>query len=293
MIIEANGIKLYCQIDAPATANADLAPVLLIGGLGFQAPDWDGPLVDGIVSAGYQVIRYDNRDSGHSTYIESSVDLAAIAAGDFSTVRYGLSDLVDDVVGLLGALEIDRVHVVGHSMGAMIAQSLAIQAPSRVATLTSIAGTTGARGVGQAHPGIPELLMPAFSRPATAEERLEAALSRSLAWSSMDKGVTVEVLAQRARRRVQRSAGTGGSDRQLAAVLTAPDRTPALATLEVPTLVIHGADDPLIDVSGGRATADAIPEARLMIMDGVKHDIPPVVLPDVVDAIVAHLSRAR
>jgi pimeloyl-ACP methyl ester carboxylesterase len=285
----ANGITIEYDV----LGNPDDPPMLLIMGLGAQLIDWPQQFCELLSGRGYRVIRFDNRDAGLSSGCDDAPvpDLVGVRAGDLRTVAYGLADLVADTAGLLDALEIDSAHVVGVSMGGMIAQQLAISLPQRVRSLCSIMSTTGNRSVGQPSPQAAMLL----GRPpaATREEAIANALASSRLLSSPGFPVDGDELLRRATAKVDRAYRPAGTARQLAAILAAPDRTAGLRSVTVPAVVIHGADDPLIDVSGGRATADAIPGAELLVVPGMGHDLPRAVWPRIIDAIDRTARRAE
>jgi pimeloyl-ACP methyl ester carboxylesterase len=285
----ANGIDIVYE----AFGDRVDPTVLLVMGLGTQMLGWDEKFCDLLAGRGFHVIRFDNRDVGRSTMIESGprADVIAAAGGDLSSASYTLDEMADDCAGLLDELGVDAAHVVGASQGGMIAQTLAIRRPERVLSLVSIMSMTGNPMVGQPHPeALPALLArPPDDREGFVEfvvrawrvigspgfERDEAEL-RALAAASFDRGIHPD-----------------GTARQLVAVLASGDRTEALRRLDVPTVVIHGTDDPLIDVSGGKATAEAIPGAELVLIEGMGHDLPRALWPRFVDLIVANAERAR
>jgi pimeloyl-ACP methyl ester carboxylesterase len=287
-IASVNGVEIaYETFGDPADQT-----MLLIMGLGVQMLGWDEQLCRTLAGRGYRVVRFDNRDVGHSTKVEGGPrpDLMAAIVGDTSSASYTLEDMADDCVGLLDELGVQAAHLVGASQGGMIAQTVAIRHPERVLSLVSIMSTTGGREVGQPHPeAIPALL----TRPPAGKEGFvdfvvgawrvigspgfeadEDAL-RALAAASYDRGIYPD--------------GTG---RQLLAILASGDRTEALRRLDVPTTVIHGTEDVLVDVSGGRATAAAIPGARLELIDGMGHDLPAQLWPRFVELITENAERA-
>jgi pimeloyl-ACP methyl ester carboxylesterase len=267
--------------------------MLLVMGLGVQMLGWDVEFCETLAGRGFQVVRFDNRDVGRSTIFEHAprVDVMAVVAGDHRTASYRLSDMAADAVGLLDFLEIDAAHVVGTSQGGMIAQTIAIEHPERVLSLTSISSTTGDPGVGQPHPvAIPALLTRApEDREGFADFAVQAfgvIGSPGFAGSSEE-----ERIRERARSSYDRGYHPEGIARQLAAVIASGDRTEGLRRLDVPTLVIHGVDDPLIDVSGGRATAAAIPGASLELIEGMGHDLPKPLWPTFVELIAENAAR--
>jgi pimeloyl-ACP methyl ester carboxylesterase len=288
-IAHANGIEL----DYDTFGDAAKPPLLLIMGFSAQKVAWDDDFCQALADRGFFVVRFDNRDVGLSTRIESGPlpDLGAAFTGDTSSASYVLDDMAADAAGLLEALDLPAAHVVGVSMGGMIAQAMAIHHPDRVLSLCSIMSTTGNREVGQAKPEA----MSALLRP--PPQSRDEALSRSVEVSAVIGSPGFERdearIRARAGRAWDRSHDPLGVARQLVAILASPERTGALAGVAAPTLVIHGADDPLIDPSGGRATAAAVPGAELVIIPGMGHDLPPGVWPQVIDAIVANAARAR
>ena len=250
------------------------SPLLLIMGLGTQMLGWPDGFCETLADHGMHVVRFDNRDIGLSTHITDAPapDVGAALAGDPSSASYTLSDMADDTVGLLDALELPSAHIVGASMGGMIAQTLAIEHPARVRSLTSIMSTTGDPSVGQAT----RLAMAALlSPPAVSREQ---AIERTLAIVRVIGSPGFELDEVEIRRRTglayDRSNDPVGVARQLVAIAASRDRTAALRAVSVPTLVVHGADDPLVGVSGGQATARAIAGAELAVFDGMGHDLP-------------------
>ena len=250
------------------------SPLLLIMGLGTQMLGWPDGFCETLADHGIHVVRFDNRDIGLSTHITDAPapDVGAALAGDPSSASYTLSDMADDTVGLLDALELPSAHIVGASMGGMVAQTLAIEHPARVRSLTSIMSTTGDPSVGQAT----RLAMAALlSPPAVSREQ---AIERTLAIVRVIGSPGFELDEVEIRRRTglayDRSSDPVGVARQLVAIAASRDRTTALRAVSVPTLVVHGADDPLVGVSGGQATARAIAGAELAVFDGMGHDLP-------------------
>ena len=267
-------------------------PVLLIMGLGGQLLSWPEDFCRQLVDRGLFVVRFDNRDVGLSTHLPDlpQPDVAAIQNGDLGTVPYTLSDMASDAASLIQALGIGSAHAVGLSLGGMIAQILAIEHPDRVRSLTSIMSTTGDPRVGQAtEEALAHLTQPAAR---TREEVVDRRRQSQAITGSPDYPTSDAELRDRAGQAFDRNFDPAGGTRQFAAALTSPDRTAGLAELQVPTLVIHGADDPLIQVSGGHATAAAIPDAELLVIDGMGHDLPSQLWPQVVERISTHIARA-
>jgi len=268
-------------------------PLLLVMGLGTQMIGWPDPFCTSLAEAGLHVIRFDNRDVGGSTHLHDAgaPDVMAALGGDASSASYTLSDMAADTVGLLDHLELDSAHVVGASMGGMIAQTVAIEHPDRVRSLTSIMSSTGDRGVGQPTPaGMGALLTPPAS---TREEAVDRTLAVFRVIGSPGYPLDEDALRARAELSYDRGHDPDGVSRQLVAVLASGDRTARLGDVRVPTLVIHGADDPLVEPSGAHATAAAIPHAELALIDGMGHELPAALWPQVVARIAALVERAE
>ncbi|HML17819.1 MAG TPA: alpha/beta hydrolase [Bryobacteraceae bacterium] len=256
--------------------NPDAPVVLLIMGLAGQSIHWPDAFCDALVDSGLQVIRFDNRDAGLSTHLTDAPppNLPAALAGDLSSVSYTLSDMAADAVGLLDVLGFEKAHVVGASMGGAVAQTMAIEHPDRVRSLTSMMSTTGNMSVGQPSP---EVLREVFGGPpaVTRDEVIEQRLRAARAVGSPGYPSDENEIAARARRAYDRSHDPIGVARQAVATVASGNRTERLRHLEVPTLVIHGLADRMCDASGGRATAEAIPGAELVLIEGMGHDLPP------------------
>jgi len=281
----ANGI----QIEYDTFGDDTSPPVLLIMGLGVQMTLWDPAFCQAIADAGYYVIRFDNRDIGLSTWFDDAgtIELADLLGGT-AVAPYSLADMAADAAGLLDALGIESAHIVGASMGGMIAQTFAIEFPEKTRTLTSIMSTTGDGAVGQPSPdALGALLGPV---PTSRDEAIERSVQTSKVIGSPGYPYAEADLRAYAGAEFDRSFHPAGMSRQLAAVVTQPDRTAALSTLNVPTLVVHGADDPLVDPSGGRATANAVPGAQLKIVPGMGHDIPPALYGEIVASLVENFA---
>ena len=270
--------------------------LLLIAGLGQQLLSWDERLCRNLASHGLFVVRFDNRDVGLSTHLDHlgkvrfRTLIPALKAGEVPEVPYSLADMAEDAAGLLDHLGIAAAHVVGASMGGMIAQLLAIDHPERVRSLTSIMSTTGDLSVGH---GTREANFHLYAAPPPDRAgaiRSAIAAARVIATEMYFDEAEAATLAGAA---YDRAFNPGGIGRQLAAILTAKDRTPALQTLTTPTFVIHGSDDALIATTGGRATADAIPGAEIITIEGMGHDLPRPLWPDIVAPVVAHVRRAE
>jgi pimeloyl-ACP methyl ester carboxylesterase len=268
-------------------------PVLLIMGLGAQLIGWPDGLCDELVRRGLHVIRFDNRDAGQSSHMTNAPapNFLGALAGDLSSVSYTLTDMAADSVGLLDALGIDSAHLVGASMGGFIAQTIAIEHPVRVRSLTSIMSTTGDRSVGQPHPAAMALF--AGGSPTNRDEAVQKTLAASRVLGSPGFPPDVDAITERAGRAFDRGFDPMGMTRQAVAVIASGDRTSRLRTLDVPTLVIHGAADPMCDVSGGHATAAAVAGAKLVVIDGMGHDLPRALWPIFVEQIVEVVLRGE
>jgi pimeloyl-ACP methyl ester carboxylesterase len=281
-----NGIELFYLDEGDPSAD----PLLLVAGLATQLTSWPQPFVDELVQRGFRVVRPDNRDAGLSTELHGlRGDIFEVMA-DPRTAPYLLRDMADDCVGLLDHLGIQQAHVVGASMGGMIAQTIAIEHPRRVRSLCSIMSTTGSWDVGQP---TPEAMM-AVLTPAPTDR--EGAVERSVEVSAIIGSKTHPADLDESRRRAgesyDRSFRPEGGARQLAAILASGDRTDALRRLRVPTVVIHGLQDALIQPDGGRATAAAIPRAELIELADMGHDLPEHLWPVIADAIEKNARRA-
>ena len=283
----ANGIT----IEYESAGSVTDPPLLLIMGLGGQMLSWDDVFVDELVKRGVFVIRYDNRDVGLSTWFDSAGvpnigEMMASALAGTAKAPYVLDDMAADAAGLLDALGIASAHVVGASMGGMIAQAFAIRYPSKVRSLVSIMSTTGERSVGNPHPDAMAALM--SPPPATRDEAIESAVKSYTVFGSPGYPFNEQRVRDNAARAFDRGFNPDGVARQLAAVMASPDRTTGLRSVTAPTLVIHGEADPLVDPSGGKATAAAVPGSSLWIVPGMGHDIPPALFAEIAERIAAH-----
>jgi pimeloyl-ACP methyl ester carboxylesterase len=290
----ANGIQIEYEIGGPEDGEA----VLLIMGLAQQLTRWPAALVDRLIEEGFRVVRFDNRDVGLSTRFDAAgpPDLPAVfgalASGAEPDVPYRLSDMADDAAGLLDALGIARAHLVGVSMGGMIAQMVAVRHPAKVSSLVSVMSTTGNPAVPPASPEVQAIL---FARPAAQDldSLTEHALRAQVAVQSPAWPVDPQTERPRLRSDIERAYHPVGIARQMAAVIASGDRREALRAITAPTVVLHGADDPLARVEGGRDTAATIPDAELRIIDGMGHDLPDAMHEAFVEAVKAAAARAR
>ncbi|MEY2419426.1 MAG: hypothetical protein QOG90_2106 [Actinomycetota bacterium] len=283
-----NGIELEYEV----FGDDDGVPLLLVTGISVQMIWWWDEFVAKLVDRGYRVIRHDNRDSGLSTHIHE-VDLGAAMNAAFAdgTAPYTLSDLASDSVGLLDHLAIERAHIIGQSMGGMIVQTIALEHPERVLSMCSIGSTTGDPEVGQPDPSKLGDIMTGGAPPVDAEEAADRYVRTWTALAGANYPCDVARTREIGLRAFARDSDPVGVIRQMAAIRASGDRTPRLASIRVPSLVIHGTDDPLVTVSGGYATAKAIPDAQLHIVEGMGHDIPPALWDEFVDLIHQNATR--
>ena len=272
--------------------------ILLIMGLGGPMGWWSAPFCEQLAERGFFVVRYDNRDTGRSTKLRhhkvGRTDIVRAFTGlpliGRVSIPYTLSDMAGDAIGLLDHLGIERAHVVGVSMGGMIAQTIAIEHPARALTLTSIMSTTGRRTVGFQNPKVFPVLLSSAGR--TRDSYVERSLKGSKVIGSPAFPSDDVMARDRAYETYDRGWTASGVTRQMLAVLTQPNRTAALRELDLPALVIHGLNDPLVHRSGGKATADAIPGAEHLEIAGMAHDMPAQLYTTYVDAIVRTAARA-
>ena len=267
--------------------------ILLVMGLGGPMGWWSDDFCERLSARGFFVIRYDNRDTGRSTKLRQhkvgKLDVVRAFAG-FGKPPYGIGDMAEDAFGLLDHLEVERVHLVGVSMGGMIVQTMAIARPERAMSMTSIMSTTGNRRVGWQHPKImPTLLASAGS---TRDSYVARSLRTSAILGSPAFPSDEELARVRAYETYDRGWTASGVTRHMLAVLAQPDRTKDLAKLDLPVTVIHGLNDPLVHRSGGKAVANAVPGAEHIEIAGLAHDLPVQLYDTYVDAIVRTAERA-
>jgi pimeloyl-ACP methyl ester carboxylesterase len=266
--------------------------LLLIMGLGTQMLGWDEEFCEDLAGRGFHVVRYDNRDIGRSTILDTypAPTLGQLLRRDRQAAAYTLAEMAADGVGLLDHLGIERAHLVGASMGGMIAQTIAARRPDRVLSLTSIMSSTGSRISGQ--PALRTYRR--FLRPVSRDRQRYIDQAADLFhWIGSpgfdrDEATFRDLLG----RMYDRGHHPSATSRQLAAILASGNRTPELRGITAPTLVIHGTNDRLIAPSGGRATARAVPGARLLMIEGMGHDLPRGAWPEMLDAIVENAARA-
>ena len=283
-----NGIEIAYQ----EVGDPDAAPLLLVMGLGTQMLGWDEEFCALLAERGFRVVRFDNRDIGHSTMLESGgvptrLDLFL---GRRESAAYLLSDMATDTIGLMDHLGIESAHVVGASMGGMIGQTLAIEHAERVRSLASIMSTTGSRRVGT--PTLKAFGALLAKAPKGRDAYIERIVKTFKVVGSPAYPMDEPRFRELAGRLYDRSHNPKGVLRQMHAIGASGDRTAALRQLKLPVTVIHGTRDPLVRPSGGRATARAIPGARLRIVEGMGHDLPRALWPTFVGEIVDTASRA-
>lgn len=281
----ASGIALeYDTFGDPADPT-----LLLVNGYTSQMIAWDAGLLDGLVAQGLHVVIYDNRDVGLSTKLDGQrvapmEVMASVVAGTPVEVPYTLSDMAADGMGLLDALEIEQAHIAGVSMGGMIVQTMAIEHPQRITSMTSIMSAPGDRSVGQPSEAAIEVLL---SPPATEREAYINDSTRAEVWMS-NRYFSADAVRQRAGAHYDRMFYPEGFTRQLAAIYASGDRSDALRQLDVPALVIHGRDDELIAPSGGERTAELIPGSRYLLLADMGHDLPAPLIPVFCEALGGH-----
>jgi pimeloyl-ACP methyl ester carboxylesterase len=273
--------------------SCDDEPLLLIMGLAGPMTWWHSEFCELLASKGFFVIRFDNRDAGRSTKMKARVTRGQLVAGFLGRrtgAPYSMSDLASDATGLLDHLGLDRAHVVGVSMGGMIAQTMAIEHPERVASLTSIMSTTGRRSVGWQDPKLfPRLLERQLP---TREAYVESSTAFWKVIGSPAYPNDEQEVREKAGETFDRGISRAGVLRQMLAVLTQPNRTVLLRSVRVPTLVIHGLADRMVHVSGGRATSTALPGSELLLIDGMGHDMPRALWSTYAEAIRRTADRA-
>jgi pimeloyl-ACP methyl ester carboxylesterase len=281
-----NGI----DIEYDTHGNQSDPALLLVMGLGAQMTAWPEGFIDLLVAGGFYVIRYDNRDTGLSTKFEGLPDMAALFTGDGASASYTIEDMAADGVALLDELSIAQAHVVGASMGGMIVQAMVIHHQDHFLSATSVMSTTGDRGVGQP---TGEALAALLRPPATTrDEAIEGSVAGSKIIGSPGYPTSEDEVRLRAGEAYDRGYFPEGTVRQLAAILSAQDRTEGLGSVTIPFLVIHGESDPLVTPSGGAATAAAVPGSALLTVPGMGHDLPAALYEQIADAVVANTALA-
>ncbi|MGB7817674.1 MAG: alpha/beta fold hydrolase [Ornithinibacter sp.] len=291
---ELGDVSIEYEVDGPD----DGEPMLLIMGLGTQLVAWPSDLVEGLVAHGFRVVRLDNRDIGLSTKSTSPAPTRAELIKGFAHRRYArsdylISDMASDAAALLDHLDIAAAHVVGVSMGGMIAQQLTIDFPDRVLSLCSIMSNTGNRRHGSVSPKLLPTMVASMTSPRPEDpaeaEKVGVEGFRLIAGPHFDADEVRDMV----RRAISRDINPLGTRRQLQAISASPDRTAALREVKVPTLVIHGLLDQLVLPSGGVATARAVPGSRLLMFPDMAHDLPSPRRAEIVDAITRNAHRVR
>ncbi len=285
------GIELYYETFGDPSDE----PLLFVMGLGAQMHVWDEELLQAFVDRGFFAIRFDNRDVGLSTKVDAvpaeeitALLLTAMGGGEIEA-PYLLADMANDAVGLLDHLGIESAHLLGASMGGMIVQQMVIDHPERVRSITSIMSTTGDPDVGAPEP---ETLTALLRTPGTTREEVIDQDVATARLTSSPVHFDEDAARRRAERSYDRCHHPEGRTRQLVAAMASGSRTAALGSVTVPALVIHGAVDPLITPSGGERTAEAIPGAELLILDEMGHDLPPVLWPQIIEAVTKVAARS-
>ena len=295
MKIKANGVQIEVEDSGPGPAGAPRPAVLLIMGLGMQLVAWPPELVQGLVDAGYRVIRHDNRDVGLSQRMENLGKPNLLWAGLQHKLGfaprppYTVADMAADALGVLDALGVQQAHVVGMSMGGMIAQRLALAAPNRVLSLTSVMSSSGAPGLPQARPEV----MAALLRRPSGRDR-QAVVDHYVRLFRVIGSPGFESPEAELRQRIEQASDRGfypvGTLRQMLAVMADTTRAAQLAQISTPTLVFHGKDDPLLPYACGEDTARRIPGAHLIGVPGMGHDLPLPVVDRLLAALLPHMK---
>lgn len=293
--VTANGLTLAYE----TSGDPGAAPLVLMMGLGMPLVFWPDAFVDGLAASGFRVVRFDNRDCGHSAKIHSgrlpSIPLAIGRSLLRLPVRapYTLDDMAADVVGLLDALGIARAHLVGVSMGGMIAQTMAARYPQRVTSIVSIMSSSGNPRVSLGRMSVVRAVLRRPDDPSDAAAVIAHLVHLFGVIGSPGFATDAELLRRNCERVARRGYYPAGTARQLLAILASGDRRRDLAKIRAPTLVIHGTHDPLLPVAAGRDTAEHIPGAKLMLIHGMGHDLPPALTPRLVAAIAGHCRVAE
>lgn len=286
------------HIEYESLGDARHPAIVLIMGLGMQLMAWPDDFCHGLVARGYRVVRFDNRDCGLSARtpgrrrVNLPLAMAAAALGLPVRTPYTLEDMAGDTVGLMDRLEIERAHIVGASMGGMIAQVLAARFPQRVLSLTSIMSSSGNRRVSRPSRTARKVLFGRPADPANPESVIDHLVEMFGVIGSPAYPTPAAELRQRVGRSVRRAYEPAGTARQLLAIIASGDRRKLLRTIAAPTLVIHGASDPLVSIAAGRDTAQHIRGALLLVIDGMGHDLPSALLPRLAQAIAEHCDRS-
>ncbi|KAF0164519.1 MAG: alpha/beta hydrolase fold protein [Rhodocyclaceae bacterium] len=285
------------HIEYESLGDSSHPAIVLIMGLGMQLMAWPDDFCQALVASGYRVIRFDNRDCGLSGRAPGKkranllLAMAAAALGLPVRTPYTLEDMAGDAVGLMNRLGIARAHIVGASMGGMIAQVLAAKFPQRVLSLTSIMSSSGNRKVSKPSKPARKVLLARPTDPKDPESVIDHLVEMFGVIGSPDYPSSKEELRSRIGHSVRRAYEPAGTARQLLAIIASGDRRKLLRTIAAPTLVIHGAADPLVPLAAGRDTAQNIPGASLLVIDGMGHDFPAALMPRLAQEIADHCDR--
>lgn len=288
----------HWPIEYDTQGDPNAPAILLIMGLGMQLTSWPQAFCDGLVSAGFRVVRFDNRDSGLSGQVTGAkpvpLPLAIMASFFGLPVRsaYTLEDMAQDAVGVLDALQIDRAHVVGVSMGGMIAQVMAAKFPHRTISLCSIMSSSGNPQVSRPTGKALRVLLSSPKNPTDQNAVVNHLIHLFDVIGSPNYREDPAILRERIVNAVKRAYVPVGTMRQLLAILASGDRRRLLETITAPTLVVHGDVDPLVPLAAGRDTAAHIPGGRLHVIQGMGHDLPAAFLPRLVSLVVSHATNA-
>ena len=264
------------EIEYDSFGDPSSKPLLLVAGLGTQMIWWREEFCEKLVDKGFYVIRFDNRDVGLSTKVSAP---------------YNLQDMADDAISLLDALNVDKAHICGASMGGSIVQAMAIKYPARILSLTSIMSTTGRANLPPAKPEAVKLLM--MPAPEERDGYIEYYVNLWRVLHGSGFPFDEEEGREMAAKSYDRSFYPPGIDRQVMAISVSGSRKTKLASVNVPTQIIHGGDDPIVSVEGGKDTAETIPGAELLIIEGMGHALPPEAWPQIIDAISANADKAK
>jgi pimeloyl-ACP methyl ester carboxylesterase len=291
-VIKVNSVDIAYQLHG----NSSHPTLLLIHGLSTPLTGWPSEMIDALVAANFQILLVDNRDVGRSQQLDHlpipnmGWVITKLKLGLSIKTPYQLEDMMQDIIALLDALKLSEVNVVGASMGGMIAQLMAVHYPQKIKTLTSIMSTTGYKQL----PGIDKnIRQTLLQKPASKEykDQIHYHIKKWQVIGSPDYPSSETDLRQYVESMLQRGITTKGTIRQMLAIMAAGNREGELSKLNVPSLVIHGDCDGLVNVAGGKATADAIPNAKLKIYPGMGHDFPVQLIPNIVDDIVTHINK--
>jgi pimeloyl-ACP methyl ester carboxylesterase len=284
--IVANGIHIEFETHGLATNPA----MILCRGLGTQLIDWPASYIKGLVEAGLYVVTFDNRDVGLSQKFAGIPDISKILKGE-ERPPYTIFDMADDVVGLMNSMGIAKAHLFAISMGGMIGQVVAATYGERLLTLFSVMSSSSRRGLPGATPEASATLNAETNPDANAQEIIAATVHGLEVCGSPGYPLEREALFEIAQRRYDRDYTPGGGARQMAAIFAAGSRIPLLEQIKVPTMVIHGKDDPLIPVAAGKDTAQTIPGARLEVVPGMGHDLPPALVPHILEIVLGFIAQ--